>query len=127
MNGNDIENVATVGDAVKLMNEKHCHPNGFHLFMVPENLIEDPWDEHGAVNHLMRQTYDWRYGSIGSNKKKMKKEYNVKLTREDMEVIGSAMQVYQIAAYTRYLEPKLKEVVERLNVSELDEHDESLH
>lgn len=108
----DEENVTTIDEAIKMLNEKHCHPSGFHLFFVRDEPIKDLWDEneHGrdAMAHLMRQTYDWRFG------RPEQKEYTVTLSAADMEVVGAAMEVYTRAAFTRYLEPELGRIMEKL-------------
>lgn len=102
----------TVGEAVDLLNEEHMHPNGFHLFYVREELIKKGWsgvqNTCNVAQHLMQQTYDWRY------RQPDKPLYSVELTAADMEYIGCAMEVYNTAINTRYVEPVLKKMIEKL-------------
>jgi len=115
----EIKSATTVAEAIKMLNEKHCHPSGFHLFFVRDDLLKDLWDEsecgRDATAHLMRQTYDWRYG------KPDKAEYAVTLSAADMEVVGAAMEVYDRAVYTRHLEPRLERIIEKLGTGKLDD------
>lgn len=104
-----MQSKATVKEAIEMLNEQHCHPNGFHLFFVRDELLKDLWDQKeiggDAAAHLMRQTYDWKFH------KPDREKYTVTLSAADMEVVAAAMEVYNRAVYTRYLEPALKNII----------------
>lgn len=102
--------MSTVGEAVKMMNDVHLHPQGFHLFFVREDLLAE--DSGDTPHHIMSQTYDWRFG------KPDKEEYTVKLTAEDMEYLGKALEVYHEANFTRYLKPALERMIEKMGGAE---------
>jgi hypothetical protein len=114
----EMKSKTTVAEAIKMLNEKHIHPSGFHLFFVRGELLKDLWDEsecgRDAAAHLMHQTYDWRYG------KPDKAEYTVTLSAADMEVVGAAMEVYHEAVFTRYLKPELERMIKKLGTGGLD-------
>ena len=102
--------MSTVGEAVKMMNDVHLHPAGFHLFYVRDDLILE--NSGNAPHHLMRQTYDWRYEEPD------KENYTVTLSAGDMKFIGNAIEVYERACFTRHLEPALKRMIEKLGKPE---------
>lgn len=102
--------MSTVGEVVKMMNEVHLHPQGFHLFFVSEKLIAE--DLGDTPHHILSQTYDWRYG------KPDKEEYTIKLTAADVEYLGKALEVYDEAIFTRYLKPEIECLMEKLGGGE---------
>lgn len=109
--------MSTVGEAVKMMNDEHLHPAGFHLFYVRDDLIAEHSGD--APHHLMSQTYDWRYEGPD------KESYTVTLSADDMKYIGNAMEVYQTAYFTRHLAPALKRMIEKLGDPEKEKEHES--
>lgn len=104
--------MSTVGEAVEMLNETHLHPQGFHLFFVRDELIDDGSGDGDPPYTLMRQTYDWRFDRPD------KPEYTVTLSAADMEYIGKAMEVYHEACYTRHLEPALRRLIKSLGECE---------
>lgn len=104
--------MSTVREAVKMMNNVHLHPQGFHLFFVREDLLsENPSD---VPHNIMKQTYDWRFG-----KKPDKEQYTLTLSAADMEYLGNALEVYHEAIYTRYIEPDLENILGKLGGTEI--------
>ena len=96
------DDTMTVRQAIDLLNERQCHPMGFHLAMVREDMLEKTdmfgGDSDGDTPHdLMAQTYDWRWG--GQPKRG---EYTVKLTAGNMRYIGRAIEVYERVLQDRY-------------------------
>lgn len=104
------EDTMTVRQAIDLMNERQCHPLGFHLAIVREDMLEKAdmfgGDSDGDTPHdLMAQTYDWRWG--GQPKRG---EYTVKLTAGNMRYIGRAIEVYERVLQDRYQKEVLDEI-----------------
>ena len=106
---------ATVGEAVRLLNEKHLHPT-HHLFFVSMDLLPEKMMELETIHNVMKQTFDWRFGG-----KPDKAEYTLTLSADDMRYIGNAMEVYHQALYELYLEPHLEEMCKKMTGMSLKE------
>lgn len=128
------DDTMTVRQAIDLLNERQCHPMGFHLAMVREDMLEKTdmfgGDSDGDTPHdLMAQTYDWRWG--GQSKRG---EYTVKLTAGNMRYIGRAIEVYERVLNDRFqkevfdeiygkghFEESIKKIVQSLSSKEVQD------
>ena len=104
----------TVGDAIRELNEKHCHEAGYHVCMHYMKLLPEELANTDAPHHLMKQTYDWRYG------KPDRESYTVTLTGEDMEYIGNALEVYERAMFELHLKPHIEEICRKMGERQED-------
>ena len=98
----------TVGDAIKELNEQHCHEMGFHVAMVPMDHLPEEMQEVELPARLFKQTYDWRY------RKPDKELYTVTLTAEDMEFLGHAIEVYDRIMFDLHMKPHLEETIKKM-------------
>lgn len=98
--------MSTVKEAVDLMNEKHLHPQGFHLFYVSEELIGEGIGN--TLHDLIRQTYDCRY------RKPPAETFTVMLTANDVSVLSNALEILNSAYVSRYLEPDIRRIAEKM-------------
>lgn len=104
--------MSTVKEAIDMMNTQHCHPSGFHLTMVRQDLVPESaaGEKEGNTCHrLLKQTYDWRYHEPD------KAEYTVKLTADDMKYIGRALEIYNQVVYEIHLKPALESMMKSMS------------
>lgn len=104
--------MSTVKEAIDMMNTQHCHPSGFHLTMVRQDLVPESaaGEKEGNTCHrLLKQTYDWRYHEPD------KAEYTVKLTADDMKYIGRALEIYNQVVYEIHLKPALESMIKSMS------------
>lgn len=100
--------MSTVGEAIRLMNEKHCHPT-HHITMIRTELIPEEMVSINTPHTLMKQTFDWRYDFT---KKDAKEKYTVTLTKQDIEFLGNAIELYNQASFEYHIKPILERMVD---------------
>ena len=98
----------TVKEAIDALNETHCHGAGFHVAMHNMEHCPEELANSDAMYHLMKQTYDWRYG------KPEKEQYTVTLSGADMEYIGNALEIYNRVMFELHIEPALKRIITKM-------------
>lgn len=107
----------TVGEAIKELNDRHCHPNNFHIAMIEMDLLLEGTDEENNTSHdLMKQTYDWRYaGKIkGQELPKDDDVFHVDLTAANMRYIGRALEVYDKLCFDLHMKPILERMITKM-------------
>lgn len=102
----------TLGEAVEQLNEKCAHPAGFHLALLEMRLFPEELENSETVHDLIKQTYDWRWHEP------KKDAYTVTLSAENMRFIGNAIEAYTRVMNEIYIEPYIKEIVEKMNDSQ---------
>lgn len=98
----------TVKDAIRQLNDDYCHPAGMHLTMVRLDLTPEDLASVETEHDLMQQTYDWRY------RQPERERYYVVLSAKDMQYIGNALEIYGNIMSELHVEPKLKELIEKM-------------
>lgn len=102
--------MSTVGEAIKALNDKHCHPNNFHVAMIAMDLLPEPTSaEDNTMHDLLTQTYDWRYEKPGDDE-----VYHVSLNADNMRYIGRALEVYNRIIFELHMKPHLEEVIKKM-------------
>ena len=104
--------MSTVKEAIEQLNEKHCHPAGFHVAMHSMDLFPEEMTDNNAMYNLMTQTFDWRYEKLGYEQAKVK--YTVKLTKDDIKYIGNAMEVYNRVMFEMHIAPAIERMVKKI-------------
>lgn len=102
--------MSTVKEAITMLNEKHCHPAKHHVAMVNMDYLPKDLAYDNTAHDLMKQTYDWRYDFVKSDKD----EYTVTLTKENVKYLGNAIEVYNRIMFELYLEPELKSIISKM-------------
>lgn len=98
----------TVKDVIRQLNDDNCHQAGMHLTMVRLDLLPQCLAYAQTAYNIIQQTYDWRYYPPERD------EYVVELSAEDMKYIGNALEVYNGIMSELHVEPKLKELIEKM-------------
>ena len=106
---------ATVGEAVRLLNEKHLHPS-HHLFFVRMDLLPEKMMALDTIHNVMKQSFDWRFGGVPD-----KAEYTLTLSADDMRYIGNALEVYHTAMFGLYLKPQLEAMCKAMTGMSLED------
>ena len=103
------DNKCTIGYAISELN-KVLHKKGAHVEVILDKLNPESMTSSDAPQHLMSQTFDWRYDFI----KPEKDVYDVKLTVDDLRYIGNAMEVFSYFQAGRWIKPALERMITKL-------------
>ena len=104
--------MSTLGEVVKELNERTCHPNNFHVAMINMDLLPEPTSEEDNTMHdLLKQTYDFRFDKPGDD------VFHVDLTADNMRYIGRALEVYNEIIFNLHMKPLLKEIITKMGES----------
>ena len=95
----------TVQDAIELINDKHLHPNDYHLSMHRMDLLPEMMAYSDTPHRIMQQSYDWRYGRPGRDR------YTLTLSDEDMEYLGKAIELFHETLADLYIRPHLEDML----------------
>lgn len=97
----------TVKDAIRRLNDDNCHPAGMHLTMVRLDLVPEDLADVETERNFREQTYQ-QYWNPDKN------GFVVTLSDEDVEYISNALEVYNGIMSELHVEPKLKELIEKM-------------
>lgn len=97
----------TVKDVIRQLNDDNCHPAGMHLTMVRLDLLPQCLAYAQTGHNFREQTYPqyWNPDKDG---------FVVTLSDEDVEYISNALEVYNGIMSELHVEPKLKELIEKM-------------
>ena len=97
----------TVKDVIRQLNDDNLHPDGMHLTMVRLDLVPEDLADVETEHNFREQTYPqyWNPDKDG---------FVVTLSDEDVEYISNALEVYNGIMSELHVEPKLKELIEKM-------------
>lgn len=97
----------TIKSIIKQLNDEHCHPAGYHLSMLRMDLMPEDLADVETDHNFREQTYPqyWNPEKDG---------FVVTLSDEDVKYISNALEVYNGIMSELHVEPKLKELIEKM-------------